>query len=194
MSAPSTADNRLAFAILGPLRVTNAGVSVALGGRQQRAILARLVVAGTTGASVDQLADMLWGERPPSGFATTIQTYVFHLRKALEPERGRGAPGQVLLTENGRYRLAIPPDAVDVEQFERATDAGERLLAGGEPAAAAAELRRGLALWRGDVLADLADYDFVAPVAARLQRAAADSCRGGDRLQARLGSARRSDR
>jgi len=46
MSAPSTTDNRLAFAILGPLRVTRSGAVVALGGRQQRAILARLLVAG----------------------------------------------------------------------------------------------------------------------------------------------------
>jgi len=30
------------------------------------------------------------------------------------------------------------------------------------------ELDQARALWRGDVLADLADYDFVAPVATRL--------------------------
>src|SRR6266542_1050205 len=168
MSAPSTTDSRLAFAILGPLHVTRSGAVVALGGRQQRAILARLLVAGAAGVSVDQLADMLWRERPPSGFVTTIQTYVFHLRKLLEPERGRGAPGEVLVTENGRYRLAVPPDTVDVALFKHATDAGQRLLAAGDAAAAATELRRGLALWRGEVLADLADFEFVAPFAARL--------------------------
>ena len=48
MSGPSTTDHALAFAILGPLRVTNGGTVVALGGRQQRAILARLLVAGST--------------------------------------------------------------------------------------------------------------------------------------------------
>jgi len=168
MSAPSTTEHAPAFAILGPLRVTRAGAVVALGGRQQRAILARLLVAGAAGASVDQLADMLWGERPPSGFVTTIHTYVFHLRKLLEPERGRGTPGETLVTENGRYRLAVPPDAVDVEQFKRATDVGQQLLAAGDAASAASELRRGLALWRGDVLSDLADFEFVAPFAARL--------------------------
>ncbi len=168
MSALSTTDSRLAFAILGPLRLTRSGAVVALGGRQQRAILARLLVAGAAGVSVEQLADMLWSERPPRGFVTTIQTYVFHLRKLLEPGRGRGSPGEVLVTENGRYRLAIAPDAVDVEQFKRAADAGQQLLAAGVAAAAASELRRGLALWRGDVLSDLADFEFVAPFAARL--------------------------
>ena len=168
MSAPSTTDNRLAFAILGPLRVTDAGVPVVLGGRQQRAILARLAVAGASGVSLEQLADMLWGERPPGGFATTIQTYIFHLRKVLEPERGRGAPGRVLVTENGRYRLTIPPEALDVTTFRRTVDAGQRLLADGESAAAAAEIQQALALWRGEVLEDLAEYEFVAPLAARL--------------------------
>jgi YVTN family beta-propeller protein len=175
MSAPSPTNSRLAFAILGPLRVTNAGAAVALGGRQQRAVLARLLVAGAAGASVEQLADMLWSERPPSGFVTTIQTYVFHLRKLLEPERSRGTPGEVLVTENGRYRLAIPSDATDVVLFKRAVEAGQQQLAAGEVAAAATEMRRGLALWRGEVLADLADLEFVAPFAARLneQRLAA---------------------
>src|SRR6266550_3523708 len=136
MSAPSPTENRRAFAVLGSLRVTRAGAGVARGGRQQRAILARPLVAGAAGVSVEQLADMLWGERPPSGFVTTIQTYVFHLRKLLEPERGRGTPGAVLVTENGRYRLAVAPDAVDVALFKRATDAGQQLLAAGDAASA----------------------------------------------------------
>jgi YVTN family beta-propeller protein len=175
MSGPSSADRTVGFAILGPLRVTSGESDVALGGRQQRAILARLLIAGSTGASTEQLADMLWGERPPNGYATTIQTYVFHLRKALEPERGRGAPAQVLVTENGRYRLAFPPDSVDATQFQQAVDTGQRLLASGDVTGARVELRRGLGLWRGEVLADLADFEFVTPVAARLteQRLAA---------------------
>jgi hypothetical protein len=30
-----------------------------------------------------------------------------------EPDRGRGASGQVVITDNGRYRLAVPPDRLD---------------------------------------------------------------------------------
>jgi WD40 repeat protein/DNA-binding SARP family transcriptional activator len=168
MSAPSTTGNRFGFAILGPLRVTDRDDAVPLGGRQQRAVLARLIIAGASGASMEQLADMLWGDHLPNGYATTIQTYISHLRKLLEPGRGRGAPGRVLVTEHGRYRLAVPAESVDAVLFERGAEAGARLLAAGDAEAAAAELRGGLALWRGEVLADLADYEFVAPVAARL--------------------------
>src|SRR6476659_8142658 len=162
------ADRDYGFGVLGPLRVTRGGVPLSLGGRQQRAVLARLLLADGAGLTVDQLADALWGEQVPVGAASTIQTYVFHLRQALEPDRGRGAPGQVVVTDNGRYRLAIPPEALDSVVFERGVDRGERLLADGVSADAITELDRALLLWRGDVLADLADYDFVAPVATRL--------------------------
>ena len=157
----------LDFALLGPLRVTRAGVPVELGGRQQRAVLACLLTADGSGLSVEQLADALWGERLPAGYASTIQTYVFHLRQALEPGRGRGEPGRVLVTEHGRYRL-LADGAVDADRFEQATTTGMRLLAEGGPAEAIAELDRGLGLWRGEVLADLAGYEFITALAARL--------------------------
>ena len=164
----SEPDRDYGFGVLGPLRVTRAGVPLSLGGRQQRAVLARLLLADGAGLTVEQLADALWGEQVPVGAASTIQTYVFHLRQVLEPDRGRGAPGRIVVTDNGRYRLAVPPEALDSVVFGRGVDRGERLLADGVSADAITEFDRALALWRGDVLADLADYEFVGPVATRL--------------------------
>jgi len=168
MAGGADADHEYAFGVLGPLRVTRAGIPLSLGGRQQRAVLARLLLADDAGLTVDQLADALWAAAVPAGAAGTIQTYVFHLRRTLEPNRDRGRPGQVVITDQGRYRLAIGSDALDSAAFERRVDSGERLLADGALAEAVSELDQARALWRGDVLADLADYDFVAPVATRL--------------------------
>ena len=39
---------------------------------------------------MDRLAEEVWAGHPPEGWATTLQTYVFHLRRALEPDRPRG--------------------------------------------------------------------------------------------------------
>jgi YVTN family beta-propeller protein len=167
-TADDERDVDVAFGVLGPLRVTRGGAAVPLGGRQQRAVLARLLLSDGGGLSVEQLADALWGEHVPPGAATTIQTYVFRLRQALEPDRERGAPGQVVVTDNGRYRLDVPPDGLDAAVFERHLAAGQRNVAAGSPADAVTELDQALALWRGEVLADLADYEFVQPVAARL--------------------------
>jgi ABC-type transport system substrate-binding protein/DNA-binding SARP family transcriptional activator len=168
MAGGADADHEYAFGVLGTLRVTRGGVPLSLGGRQQRAVLARLLLADDAGLTVDQLADALWAANVPAGAAGTIQTYVFHLRRALEPDRDRGRPGQVVVTDQGRYRLAIGPDALDSAAFERRVDSGERLLADGALTEAVSELDQALTLWRGDVLADLADYEFVAPVATRL--------------------------
>jgi len=168
MAGGADADHEYAFGVLGPLRVTRAGIPLSLGGRQQRAVLARLLLADDAGLTVDQLADALWAAAVPAGAAGTIQTYIFHLRRTLEPNRDRGRPGQVVITDQGRYRLAIGSDALDSAAFERRVDSGERLLADGALAEAVSELDQALALWRGDVLADLTDYDFVAPVATRL--------------------------
>jgi YVTN family beta-propeller protein len=166
----TTADDErgVAFGVLGPLRVTRGDAAVPLGGRQQRAVLARLLLADGGGLSVEQLADALWGEHVPPGASTTIQTYVFRLRQALEPDRERGAPGQVVITDDGRYRLAVPPDRLDAAVFEQHLAAGQRHLAAGSPVDAVTELDQALALWRGEVLADLADYEFVQPEATRL--------------------------
>jgi DNA-binding SARP family transcriptional activator len=160
----------LRFGLLGPLRVTRAGVPVSLGGRQQRAVLALLLAEADAVVSVGRLADALWGEHVPAGFAATVQTYVFHLREALEPDRDRGAPAQVLVTEPGGYRLHTGDGAVDATTFEQQVRDGQANLARREFADAAATLTDALRLWRGEVLADLTEFDFVAPIAARLEQ------------------------
>jgi YVTN family beta-propeller protein len=180
----SSEADRLAFGLLGPLQVTRAGVPVPLGGRQQRAVLALLLAEGGTVVSLPRIADALWGEHVPAGFAATVQTYVFHLREVLEPGRERGMSARVLVTEPGGYRLRGGDAAVDATRFEQLVRDGRAQLAQHESAGAAASLTGALALWRGEVLADLADFDFVAPLAARLQQLRRSAI--GSRIEAEL--------
>jgi DNA-binding SARP family transcriptional activator len=77
------------FGILGPLEVCRSGCAVPLGGPRQRAVLALLLLEANRVVSMDRLAEEVWGGDPPEGWATTFQTYVFHLRRALEPGRVR---------------------------------------------------------------------------------------------------------
>jgi len=167
--APDAGGAGLRFALLGPLEVTRCGERLRLGGRQQRAVLALLLAESGTVVSVARIGDALWGEETPSGFVTTVQTYVSHLRKVLEPDRGHGAPGKVLLTEPGGYRLDTGGSIVDAELFERRVWAGRDALDRHSYDEASAELAQALGLWRGDVLEDVADLAFVEPIAARLE-------------------------
>ena len=158
----------LRFQMLGPVQVRRDGEPVKLGGPQQRAVLALLLIDSDPPVPITRLATELWGDRPPPGSAATIQTYVFHLREALEPDRARGAPARVLVTDRGGYRLALDDAAVDAYEFEVAAHAGIAHARDGEDERALGELEPALALWRGDVLADVAELPAVAPVAARL--------------------------
>src|SRR5690348_11874902 len=157
------------FRILGPLEVSRSGCAVPLGGPRQRAVLALLVLEANRVVSMDRLAEEVWGGRPPEGWATTLQTYVFHLRRALEPDRARGAAGDVLVTRDRGYLLRVNREHLDAARFQDGFTAGRAALEAGRYAEAAETLRRALGRWRGPVLADLADYAFTRPEAARLE-------------------------
>ncbi|MFL6100296.1 MAG: ABC transporter substrate-binding protein [Actinomycetales bacterium] len=158
----------LELCVLGALEVRRGGTPLALGGAQQRAVLAVLLAEAGTTVSLDRVADTLWGEHPPAGFVTSIQTYVFRLRELLEPGRARGAPARLLVTEPGGYRLHLDGQLLDAAQFRLLAAAGATALDSGDPAEARRLLDRALALWRGDVLADLEKFEFVEPYAAQL--------------------------
>jgi DNA-binding SARP family transcriptional activator len=74
--------------ILAPLQVLRAGCVVPLGGSRQRAVLALLLLEANRVVSKDRLAEEVWAGHPPEG-ATTLQTYVFHLRRAFPDQTRR---------------------------------------------------------------------------------------------------------
>ena len=111
MAADAAADatEPAEFGILGPLEVWRSGRAVPLGGPRQRAVLALLLLEANRVVSMDRLAEDVWAGHPPEGWATTLQTYVFHLRRALEPDRLRGVAGEVLVTQGSRVPVAGEP-------------------------------------------------------------------------------------
>jgi DNA-binding SARP family transcriptional activator/WD40 repeat protein len=152
------------FSVLGPLEAARGGEPIRLGGERQRALLALLLLHANELVSTDRLIEQLFGGDPSSGAANTVHVAVSRLRRALQ-----GGDAGPLVTRPGGYLLTLGPDQLDAAQFERLVAEGRRLLAGGDPAAAAARLREGLGLWRGTPLADLALLEFVAPEVRRLQ-------------------------
>ncbi len=132
---------------LGPLRVTVGDQDVEIRGRRLVALLARLAMAPGRPVPVDVLADAVWPDEAPADPANALQSLVSRLRRAL------GGAAAVEQAPAG-YRLAVAPDAVDAVRFDDLAAQGRHLLAGGDPAGAAATLRGALALWRGDPLAD----------------------------------------
>ena len=64
-----------------------AGDPVDLPSGKARLLLAALVVHANQVVSTDRLFEFLWRGQPPDSAANTLQTYVSHLRRSLEPDR-----------------------------------------------------------------------------------------------------------
>jgi WD40 repeat protein/DNA-binding SARP family transcriptional activator len=143
--APSYRAPELNIHVLGPLEVLSDGVDVRLGGPKQRTVLALLVAEVGKPVSVDALIDGVWGEEPTTGARSTLQTYVSNLRAAI---------GDVIVRDDGGYRLVADLENVDAVEFERAVEHASGLV-GSAPAEAAQRLRAALALWRGHPYADV---------------------------------------
>ncbi|RJK96316.1 BTAD domain-containing putative transcriptional regulator [Vallicoccus soli] len=148
------------FRVLGPLEVeAEDGRPVDLGSPRLRALLTLLLVDADRVVPLDRITGRLWGEEPPASSTGTLQSYVSHLRRLLEPDRPPRAPARVLLTCPPGYRLAAGPEDVDALALPRRAEEGERLLAAGDAAGAEAALDTALALWRGEPYPDLGDDD-----------------------------------
>ena len=153
------------FRILGPLEVLDEGRAVVLGGGEQRALLALLLVHANETLSTERLIDELWGEGPPATATKSLQVRISRLRKALG---GEGADGAEVVTSERGYELRVGPECVDSHRFERLVDEGRSELAAGRPKQAASTLDGALSLWRGAPLAELAYEPFAQREVARL--------------------------
>jgi DNA-binding SARP family transcriptional activator/ATP/maltotriose-dependent transcriptional regulator MalT len=175
----------LRFRLFGSLEVVDdSGRLLDLGTRKQRALVAMLASQPGQTVSLDRLIDELWADEAPPGATRTLQAYIAHLRKILEPGRRPRTPPEVLLTREPGYQLAIVPDQVDLGQFGGWVEEGRQALARGAHRKAVEVLDRAMALWRGDPLGEFADEEFARPVLSRLVelRAAATE----NRFEARL--------
>ncbi|HZG96073.1 MAG TPA: BTAD domain-containing putative transcriptional regulator, partial [Mycobacteriales bacterium] len=161
------ADTGVRLWLLGEFRATAGDAAVDLGGPRQRAVLAMLALARGEVVSVDELIDAVWGDAPPAGATGSLQAFVSHLRRALQPDRSARKAGGVITRESRGYALRLPADAIDVWRFERLGREGSSLVES-DPATASRQLQQALALWRGVPLLDYRDEPWAQPHVARL--------------------------
>jgi DNA-binding SARP family transcriptional activator len=147
----------LQFRVLGSLEVTSDGAPVPINGRNQRCVLALLLLRANELVSAERLINEIWGEHPPRTAVTSLQNTVSQLRKVLGPE--------VLETRAPGYLLAIDPACFDLGCFERLLRES-RVASGAERGRLLAEA---LSLWRGSALADLELEGFAGDEARRLE-------------------------
>jgi len=169
----------LEFRILGPLEVEGDRGPVVLGGQQQRALLAVLLLEAGRVVPTDRLVDLLWGEAAPRTATTSLQNAISRLRRELGAE--------LLETRSPGYVLRVDPDQVDAHRFERQLRDARR--AGPEERR---ELLQGaLELWRGPALAEFTFEKFAQSEIRRLEELRLVAL--GERIEADLELGRQGD-
>ena len=146
--------------------MTVGGTPVSLGSRKQRAVLAMLVINRNRVVGSEALIDAVWGQRARQEARASLHTYVSNLRRLLNDA---GVDGRtVLAAAPPGYRLSVPDIDCDIGRFVSERTAGIRAAAAGQFELASRHLSAAVAEWRGRVLEDLADFEFVASFAAAL--------------------------
>ncbi|GHF65430.1 SARP family transcriptional regulator [Streptomyces mashuensis] len=141
--------------VLGEFEVRRAGADLTPSAPKLRQVFALLAVEANRAVRTDQLIEELWEDRPPLSAVTTLQTYIYQLRKLLGwpattgPDVGTGTRQVALRTTPGGYVLDLPEGALDAVEFEDLAVLGRSQLMKGCFEEAAGTLRQALELWNG---------------------------------------------
>ncbi|GAA0605823.1 BTAD domain-containing putative transcriptional regulator [Kribbella sandramycini] len=135
------------FRLLGPVEIWSAGHPVVLKRRQERLVLAVLLLEPGKPVAADRLIALLWPEASPSNPRRALQVYISRLRAVVDADLTSGPEG---------YAVQAAPGSTDIEQFRTLiTQArGESDLGLRTKLATDA-----LSLWRGPALADVTTDD-----------------------------------
>ncbi|MGY1771805.1 BTAD domain-containing putative transcriptional regulator [Blastococcus sp. SYSU D00813] len=157
------------YRVLGPLEVTAPdGRPLDVGGAKPRALLTLLLSEPGRAVGLDRIIATLWGDEPPPTVTGTLQAYVSHLRRVLEPNRGPRKPPEVLLTRAPGYLIQVGADELDSLRFAHLVEEGDRAVEAGDAVRGGTLLDQALELWRGEPLAELGDQPSAATDRLRL--------------------------
>ncbi len=156
---------RLKIALLGPSEVDHVGRRVLFPERKTLALLAYLAAEGGKQPR-SRLAQLFWPESDTAHGRSALRLSLFHLRDALEENEHPGEPSHLIIT----YDMLGLDDAADIELdlrvFKAAGLLAQRLpspetMRSEDRQAAALELRRAAASYRGDFLEDFTLRDAI---------------------------------
>ncbi len=155
------------FSVLGPMEVMGESGDMTPTASKLRQVLALLLLRCNALVQTGEFIDEIWGAAPPRSALSTLQTYVYKLRRLLfdEPRDGE----ERLLTKPSGYVLRIDRDDVDLGRFEKRVEEGALALENDELPRAAAVLSAALSLWRGPALADVTMGALLSAYATHLE-------------------------
>ena len=167
--------DQLWISVMGPLTVRVADHPVKLVGRQQRLVLALLVLRANTAVTTDALEAAVWPTEAPAHPRAVLHVYLAAIRKLLVPVRSLdGSSASRLETVQDGYRLRLDENETDLAQLRRWAEDGRAAALRGDLAAAAAAMARAHALMTAPPYPELADVDTVQPELAAIREECVD--------------------
>lgn len=145
---------RLRIDVLGPVSAHCGTTSLDTGPVRRQAVLVALVLRRSRPVSYEQLLDDVWGSHPPESGHRVLPSYIFALRKALDPQ-GAGPKASAIRGGGGGYRFVPDNLELDTLELEEHTRAARRAKDAGDLATATERFAAALALFRGEPLAGL---------------------------------------
>jgi DNA-binding SARP family transcriptional activator len=185
-SASGDADAPRAAEDVPPVRVrvrTFGGFALEVDGRRvaldrvkprARAVLRLLALHGGSPVHREIICEALWPDADAATGARSLHVAISALRGALVDAAGAAA-SRLLVRDGDAYRLAIPPEAVDVARFDRAVAEGRAARGRGEVAAPGFGLA--LEIHAGDLLPEDGPAEWVVDRRERYRMAAVESAR-----------------
>jgi DNA-binding SARP family transcriptional activator len=155
----------LVFSILGPLMIRSCGREITPTAPKVRQMISLLLVRRNQVVQVSEIIDELWANNPPPSAMTTLQTYIYKLRKDVLEPSGLAQ----LVTQPSGYLLEVADDTVDASSFERLTAEGRQALGRNDFRHAADLLSRALAHWRGQALTGVRAGEILSGHVIRLE-------------------------
>jgi DNA-binding SARP family transcriptional activator len=137
-----------------------------------RSLLRLLTLHSGTPVHREVLCDALWPDVDGATGGRSLHVAISSLRGQLVDELGSDA-GRLIARDGDAYRLAVPDEAVDLRQFERAIADGRAARARGDRAAS--DFSRALAIHRGGLLAEDGPADWVVEIRDRCRSQAVEA-------------------
>ncbi|MEU7592739.1 BTAD domain-containing putative transcriptional regulator [Streptomyces sp. NPDC039022] len=154
------------FAILGPVEVGGDHGRCEPAFPMSRQVLSLLLVHANQVVSMDSLMEELWDTSPPKLARKTVQTHIYHVRKALR--NGAESTAHVDTAPRG-YRIRLDKGQLDLWRFEELCATARAAISAGRLAAASAAYREALVLWRGPAFSSVTTGSLLSAQRARLE-------------------------
>lgn len=138
------------FDVLGQLRAPSMPDALITLPPKPRRVLTLMVLNIGHVTYVDDLIDEVWGGAPPASAATTLQTYIYKVRRLLGRAAGAGVDGDAELLGTRPRGYLLHGDQADVDMYRFVTRIGQaRHRIAEHPARVEEILRPALQMWRG---------------------------------------------